>query len=192
MSLIHEALLTTATPEGATHLAPLGFQREGEFIVLSPFHPSRTLDNLRATGLAVLNHTDDLRVFAGCLTGRRDWPLVPCLHIACGRLADALGHMELEVVRVEEDPIRPRFLCRQVAVFSHAPHPGFNRAQAAVLEACILVSRLTMLPADKVDREMDYLAIAVAKTGGVRELEAWSWLLAAIAAHREKLTQEAS
>ena len=75
MSLIHEAILTTATAEGTTHIAPLGFRREDEWIVLAPFHPSRTLDNLRATGRAALSHTDDVRVFAGCLTGRRDWPL---------------------------------------------------------------------------------------------------------------------
>ncbi|MEW5789293.1 MAG: DUF447 domain-containing protein [Pseudomonadota bacterium] len=184
MSLIHETLLSTATPAGGTHLAPLGFRREGEFVVLAPFHPSRTLDNLRATGLAALNQSDDVRVFAGCLTGRRDWPLLPCAHIPCGRLAGALSHVELEVARVEEDPLRPRFLCREVAVCNHAPFPGFNRAQAAVIEACILVSRLAMLSPEKVDREMDYLAIAVAKTAGPRELEAWGWLQERIAAHR--------
>lgn len=183
MSLIHESLLTTATPDGATHLAPLGFRREGEFIVLAPFHPSRTLDNLRATGRAALNHSDDVRVFAGCLTGRRDWPLVPCERIACGRLAGALSHVELEVAKVEDDPLRPRFLCREAGVFNHAPFSGHNRAQAAVIEACILVSRLAMLPADKVEREMDYLAIAIDKTAGPRELEAWGWLQARIAAH---------
>jgi hypothetical protein len=184
VSLIHEAILTTATAEGATHIAPLGFRREGEWIVLAPFHPSRTLDNLRATGRAALSHTDDVRVFAGCLTGRRDWPLVPCERIACGRLETALSHVELEVVRVEEDTTRPRFLCREAGVFNHAPFPGHNRAQAAVIEACILVSRLGILPADKVDRELAYLDIAIEKTAGPREREAWGWLLDKIAAHR--------
>lgn len=186
MNLIHETLVTTATPQGGTHLAPLGFRREGEFIVLAPFHPSRTLENLRATGLAALNHTDDVRVFAGCLTGRREWPLVPCADIACGRLADCLSHTELEAVRVEDDPLRPRFLCRTRASFNHAPFPGFNRAQAAVIEACILVSRLAMLPADKVDREMAYLAIAIDKTAGPREQEAWAWLNRRIADFRQE------
>jgi len=183
MSLIHEAILTTATADGGTHIAPLGFRREGELVVLAPFHPSRTLDNLRARGVAAINHTDDPRVFAGSLTGRRDWPLSPCARIPCGRLADALGHVELEVARVEEDPQRPRFYCRQVGGGQHQPHPGFNRALAAIIEACILVSRLGMLPGDKVRREMDYLAIAVDKTAGPRELEAWSWLKARIDAH---------
>lgn len=176
MSLILEAILTTATPDRGTHIAPLGFRRENGFIVLSPFHPSHTLDNLRATGMAALSHTDDVRVFAGCLTGRRDWPLVPCTEVACGRLAGALSHSELIVERIEEDAVRPRFICREVAHGSHEAFPGHNRAQAAVIEACILVSRLGMLPVDKVEREMDYLAIAIDKTAGPRELEAWNWL----------------
>lgn len=43
-----------------------------------------------------------------------------------------------------------------------------------------------MLPADKVKLEMDYLAIAIAKTAGPRELEAWNWLKEKIGAHRMK------
>lgn len=56
MSMILEAILTTATPDGGTHIAPLGFRRENGYIVLSPFHPSRTLDNLRATSVAAISH----------------------------------------------------------------------------------------------------------------------------------------
>lgn len=183
MSQIFEAILSTATADGATHIAPLGFRREGEFIVLAPFHPSRTLDNLRASGIAAISHTDDVRVFAGCLTGRRDWPLTPCAEIACGRLSHALSHSELRVERVEEDATRPRFLCREVTRANHAPFSGHNRAQAAVIEACILVSRLGMLPTDKLVQEMAYLAIAIDKTAGPNELEAWGWLKHKIDSH---------
>ena len=34
---------------------------------------------------------------------------------------------------------------------SHAPFQGFNRAQAAVIEAAILASRLHMLPREKIE-----------------------------------------
>jgi len=186
MSMILEAILTTATPDGGTHIAPLGFRRENGFIVLSPFHPSRTLDNLRATGMAAISHPADVRIFAGCLTGRRDWPLVPCAQVTCGRLADALSHSELVVERIEEDTVRPRFICRELIHANHEAFPGHNRAQAAVIEACILVSRLGMLPADKVKQEMDYLAIAIGKTAGPREWEAWNWLKEKIDAHRQQ------
>jgi len=66
---------------------------------------------------------------------------------------------------------------------THAPFQGFNRAQAAVIEAAILVSRLSFLPRDKVTQDIAYLAIAISKTAGDAEREAWDWLMQAIAAH---------
>ena len=45
-----------------------------------------------------------------------------------------------------------------------------------MIEAAILVSRLHLLPRDKVEREWAYLEIAVGKTAGDREREAWGWL----------------
>jgi hypothetical protein len=69
---------------------------------------------------------------------------------------------------------------------THAPFPGFNRAQAAVVEGAILVSRLFMLPKEKVDSEIDYLRIAIDKTAGDAERTAWHWLMQAIEEHRAK------
>jgi hypothetical protein len=59
-----------------------------------------------------------------------------------------------------------------------------NRAQAAVVEGAVLVSRLHMLPPEKIDSEMRYLQIAIDKTADLAELEAWGWLQKAIAQHR--------
>ncbi len=66
---------------------------------------------------------------------------------------------------------------------SHAPFKGFNRAQAAVIEAAILASRLHMLPREKIERELGYLQIAVEKTAGPREHEAWRLLVEKIEDH---------
>jgi hypothetical protein len=60
---------------------------------------------------------------------------------------------------------------------THAPSSGFNRAQAAVIELAILSSRLDRLPREKVAEEMRYLGIAIEKTAGPREQEAWGWLI---------------
>ncbi len=73
---------------------------------------------------------------------------------------------------------------------SHAPFRGFNRAQAAVLEAAILVSRLHMLSPEKVARDIDYLRIAVGKTAGPKEWQAWDWLMARIEAHESEAKVE--
>jgi hypothetical protein len=59
-----------------------------------------------------------------------------------------------------------------------------NRAQAAVLELAVLTTRLEMLPPEKVESELKYLEIAIAKTAGPREREAWLWLMARIEAWR--------
>ena len=92
-------------------------------------------------------------------------------------LEAALAHVELEVSHVEEDEVRPRFHCHVVHEASHAPFKGFNRAQAAVIETAILASRLKMLPREKVEQELGYLQIAVEKTAGPREHEAWRLLV---------------
>jgi hypothetical protein len=149
-----------------------------------PFRPSITLENLLATGSAVMNYCDDVRIFAGCLTGRRDWPLLPAERVVAPRLAGALAHAELEVARYEDDDVRPRFHCRVIHEATHAPFRGFNRAQFAVLEAAILVSRLGMLPRDKIESELAYLSIGLEKTAGPAEREAWGWLMDRVEAYR--------
>jgi hypothetical protein len=180
--MIIESIITTMSSDGKPHIAPMGvIWREG-IPVLAPFHPSTTLDNLRWNSAAVINHTDDVRIFAGCLTGRRDWPLKPATKIAGRVLAAALTHQEVSVERVEEDAQRPRFFCRVIHEEAHGRFRGFNRAQAAVIEAAILVSRLHLLPREKIEKEMAYLAIAIEKTAGPRERDAWSWLTEAVAA----------
>jgi hypothetical protein len=185
MNRIFETIVTVRGDAERTQITPLGVRREGETIVLAPFRPSLTLDLLLQTRVAVINHTDDVRVFAGCIVGRRDWPLVAATRIDGVRLASGLAHEEIELTEVVDDPQRPRLRCRSVHRETHAPFQGFNRAQAAVIEAAILVSRLSILPAGKLEAELEYLKIAIDKTAGEAELQAWSWLMEAIAAHRE-------
>jgi uncharacterized protein len=184
MPRIVETIVTTTNPEGEVHVAPLGLIADGARWVIAPFRPSRTLDNLRSVPFAVASHTDDVRVFAGCLTGRKSWPTRPADMVKGAVLEGALSHWELEVEAVTEDEVRPRFACRRVHVANHAAWEGFNRAQAAVLECAVLVSRLKMLPPEKVEAELKYLEIAISKTAGEREQEAWGWLLERIDAWR--------
>ena len=183
MPMIRESIVTTMSGEGRLHIAPLGLIAAGENWIIAPFRPSTTLDNLRGNPFAVANFTDDVLIFAGCLTGKRDWPTRSAAHGQGAVLEGALAHMELEVVQVEEDEQRPRFHCRMVHQASHAPFQGFNRAQAAIIEAAILASRLHMLPREKIEHELGYLQTAVEKTGGPREHEAWRLLVEKIEDH---------
>ncbi|CAN7711231.1 DUF447 domain-containing protein [Paraburkholderia terricola] len=186
--MIHETIVTTAACDGRPHIAPMGARYEGEFVILSPFRPSATLDNIVASRAAVLNFTTDVRVFAGCVTHcATDWPTVAATRVASIRLAESLAHAELELDELRDDNQRPVLRMKCVHRENHAPFAGFNRAQAAVIEGAVLVSRLFMLPADKVDREMAYLQIAIDKTAGDAERTAWGWLTSAIARHRASL-----
>jgi uncharacterized protein len=174
--MIRESIITTTSVSGEVHIAPMGVIWQDEVPVLAPFRPSRTLENLLARRTAVINHTDDVRVFAGCLTGRRDWPVHP---------AD-----KIDGAAFDDDAVRPRFRCRVVHAATHAGFRGFNRAQAAVIEGAILVSRLELLPFDKIEREMAYLEIAVSKTAGPQEREAWEWLAARVDAFRREQAEK--
>src|ERR1700756_4660341 len=142
MPMIRETIVTTIDAGGRVHIAPLGIIAEGGRWILAPFRPSKTLDNLRAVPFAVANHTDDVRIFAGCLTGRHEWPTRASDTVPVPRLTSALGITELAVVGITDDEQRPRFRCAVVNRGLHAPFEGFNRAQAAVIEAAILVSRV--------------------------------------------------
>jgi hypothetical protein len=187
MPMIRETIFTTLDSAGKVQIAPLGLIADGSHWIAAPFRPSTTLDNLTQIPYAAASHVDDVRVFAGCVTGRRDWPLVRCVDIPAPRLAAAISHWELKVIAVEADAVRPRFRCQVLREESHAPFRGYNRAQAAVIEAAILASRLDRLPREKIESEVAYLRIAIDKTAGPEEREAWDWLMEKIGAARDQL-----
>jgi hypothetical protein len=192
MPMIRETILTTTNADGRLHITPIGIIVDGCGWIIAPFRPSTTLDNLRSVPFAVANHTDDVRIFAGCLTGRNDWPTRAADNVPVPRLTGSLAHTELAVVGVTEDEQRPRFQCAVVSRGRHAPFEGFNRAQAAVIEAAILVSRLHMLPREKIETEIGNLETAIEKTAGAQEIEAWTWLMEAIRAHYAGQTRSAA
>jgi uncharacterized protein len=179
--MIFETIITSVDVAGRPHVTPFGVRHEGEgddtHIIISPYKPSTSLNNILATKCAVLNLTDDVRVFAGALTKRQAWQLVDANQVKGFRLADCLAHVELALVEVRDDATRPALVMRKVAEFNHKPFTGFNRAQSAVIELAVLVSRLHLLPRAKIDTELAYLQIAIDKTAGAREMEAWTWLI---------------
>jgi len=181
--MIYETVITTVNAKGEVHIAPMGISKESNLFIIAPFIPSRTLDNLRTTNQAVINMTDDVSIIAGCLTGRCCWPTEPAVNVNGQYLQAALSHIEVEVESVAEDALRPRFFCRECFSMTHAAFKGFNRAQAAVLEAAILVSRLDRLADEKIRAEIAYLKIAIDKTAGEKELMAWGWLMDSIDVH---------
>ena len=184
--MIRETIVTTASADGRPHVAPMGATPIENGWLLQPFRPSTTLENFLSSRCGSVNFTDDARIFAGCVTKRRpEWPTVKADLVDSVRLEHALAHHEVRVERVE-DGERPKLYCSVVHRANHRPFPGLNRAVAAVLEGAVLASRLHMLSAEKIDQEFAYLQIAIDKTAGPHEREAWEWLTEAVEAHRRK------
>ncbi len=174
--MIFETIISTVNSQGDVHITPFGIQMQDGLVVISPYKPSATLENILATQHAVMNLTDDVRVFAGALTSRQAWSLTPTDKVAGYRLKETLAHKELKLVKTNEDALRPQLFLEVIHEVQHQSFLGFNRAQAAVIELAVLASRLNMLAKEKVLSEMQYLQIAIDKTAGERELQAWAWL----------------
>lgn len=175
--MIYETIITTVDSTGNPHITPFGVQKKAGLIVISPFKPSTTLSNILATECAVMNLTDDVRVFAAAIVKAQTQAIVPASVVNGVRLAETLAHQELRLEQVVEDAERPQLWMRVVHQETHQPFAGFNRAQAAVIELAVLASRLNRLPQEKVLSERAYLQIAIDKTAGERELQAWQWLV---------------
>jgi len=86
--------------------------------------------------------------------------------------------------------VRPQLFLEVVHEAQHQSFQGFNRAQAAVIELAVLVSRLKRLPMEKINQEITYLSIAIEKTAGPREQEAWGWLMEAVTNHQAAMNDE--
>lgn len=183
---INELILITECENGAPHIAPFGVRERDGLILIAPFRPSTSLDNLLSGRRATINAIDDVRVFAGALTGRRNWLVEDRLGALI--LQSTLAYQSLMLEKVDDDIQRPELYFKVIKEEVLKPFQGYNRAQAAVIELCVLVSRLGMLPIEKVRFEMEYLRIAIEKTAGDNELEAWAWLVEAVENHQAKVT----
>lgn len=183
--MIDEIILITEGADGLPYIAPFGIRERDGLVLIAPFRPSTSLDNMLSGRSVTINSTDDVRVFAGSLTGRRNWPVIKLEDAFI--LESTLSYQLLALENVVDDAQRPQLYFKVRHAANLKPFKGYNRAQAAVIELCVLVSRLNMLPIEKIEAEITYLQIAIDKTAGEQELEAWSWLLEAIENHRAKL-----
>jgi hypothetical protein len=184
--VIIEVIVTTRDSNGSINVAPMGVEwpesTPPSHLTLKPFLDTTTFRNLQATGVAVVNLTDDVRVFARAAIGNPAEPTVPATVVAGDVLADACTWYEVEVATVDATPPRSRIDTRVVHHGARREFLGFNRARHAVLEAAILATRLHLVPHDEIRAELARLQILVDKTAGAREREAWTLLTDFVAA----------
>ena len=170
--MILETVTTTLNPDGSVNCAAMGVEWGEETIVIKPYRSTRTLRNLRATGAAVVNLTDDILLFTQAALGDPQPPVRAAEAVDGAVLAEACSWREVRVEEIDDAGRRARVLTRVVARGTGREFLGFNRACGAVLEASILASRVRWLGAGAVTAELDRLQVAVEKTAGPREREA--------------------
>ena len=172
--MIIETIVTTTDTAGSVNIAPMGVEWTGgdEPPVLKPFLETTTSRNVVATGVAVVNLIDDVRVFARAAISNPDYPVVPAVAVRGVSLEAACSWRELVVDSIDSTPPRSRIETRVVHHGVRREFIGFNRARHAVLEAAIYATRVHMLARGFLESELARLQVIVDKTAGPAEHEA--------------------
>jgi len=176
--MIIETILTTMDATGAVNIAPMGVEWDGgdDPPVLKPFLETTTFRNVTATGVAVVNLVDDVRIFARAAIANPDYPVVPAVAVRGVCLEAACSWRELTVRSMDSTPPRSRIETTIVHRGFRREFIGFNRARHAVLEAAIYATRVHMLDRSFIEAELARLQVIVDKTAGTAEHEAMALL----------------
>src|SRR5215213_7323479 len=173
---IIETVVTTINPDGSVNCGAMGVEWGAERIVIKPYRGTRTLRNLRATGAAVVNMTDDILLFSQAALGNPRPPTHPAAAVEGAVLDDACSWREVRVEAIDDSGPRARVSTVVVDGGTGREFLGLNRASHAVVEASILASRARLLEAGDIRAELRRLQVLVDKTAGPREREAMAYV----------------
>lgn len=174
--MIIESILTTMDTEGNINFAPMGVEWGEDEIVIKPYKETTTYPNLKATGVAVVNLTDNVLIFARGAVSSPQFDWFPAERVRGAVLDAVCSWREVEVDEVEDSEARTRFTTRVVHRGFRREFLGFNRARHAVLEAAILATRIRFLPMEHIRSELERLQVIVDKTAGDTEQQAMKLL----------------
>ncbi len=190
--MIVEGIVTSVDAGGHLNVAPMGPIVVGDFasLLLRPFQPSTTFNNLTATRRGVFHVVDRVEIIARAAIGKlTELPAVePSTMIDGFVLKDCCRWFEFTVDSVDTSDARSRMPSSIVHRGERRPFFGFNRARHAVLEAAILATRLHLLSRQHVLDMMSFLEPAVEKTGGTEEKSAFAMLKEFVLSHLERST----
>ena len=177
---ILEGVATTLNQDGSVNISPMGpiVDPELSTLVFRPFQTSTTFLNMQRSRQGVFHITDDVNLIAQAAVGTpAPLPrLVEAEQIDGRAIADACRCYEFRVESIDDREDRATVLARVEQVRRNRDFIGFNRAQHAVLEAAILATRIHLLPAEEVERELSRLQVMVTKTASRVELQAMKLL----------------
>jgi uncharacterized protein len=173
---IIETVVTTINPDGSVNCGAMGVEWDESRIVIKPYRGTRTLRNLRATGAAVVNVTDDILLFSQAALGDPHPPTRPASSVEGAVLDAACSWREVRVEAIDEHEPRARVSAVVVGGGAGREFLGLNRARHAVLEASILASRARLLAPEDLRAELRRLQVVVDKTAGPLEREAMEYV----------------
>src|SRR5829696_8576200 len=113
----------------------MGVEWGEQRIVIKPYRGTRTLRNLHATEVAVVNLTDDILLFSQAALGDPHPPIRTAASVEGAILDDACSWREVRVETIDESERRARVSTVVVGSGVRREFLGFNRACHAVLEA---------------------------------------------------------
>lgn len=178
--MILEGIITTVNADGTPNISPMGPRVDESLreFVLRPYQTSTTFCNLKRSGEAVFHVTDDVELLAHAAVGVPDPlpPLEPAPGVEGWILTGACRWYALRVHSLNDSQERTEIVCDVVDHGRLRDFFGFNRAKHAVVEAAILATRTSFLPADDVLGQFEQLGVLIEKTGGSAERRAFAFL----------------
>ena len=175
--MIIETIVSTIDKNSDVNFSPFGIKKRNNNVYISPYIPSKTLSNLESTKHAVINYTDNVSFFVNCIIGNKKFKKKKCTNFPGYFLENCLSYEQVVVKKILQDTKRPTFICEVQKNISVSNYQGHNRSKAAIIEACILASRVNLLDENKIFNELEYLKISVEKTAGPKEKRSWEKIL---------------
>ena len=69
--MIIESIISSVDKSGLVNFSPFGIKKESNYVYISPYIPSKTLQNIKETKIAVVNYVNDAEVFVNCILGKK-------------------------------------------------------------------------------------------------------------------------
>ncbi len=180
LAVILEGIVTTLDAERRVNIAPMGPIVDAAMhrFIFRPYQTSTTYANLARTGEGVFHVVDDVLLLAQAAVGQIEpLPNLVRAEAVDGMiLADACRWYAFRVASIDASHPRTEIISDVIAHDAIRDFFGFNRAKHAVVEAAILATRVHLLPAEEIERDLSRHAVLVQKTGGPREHKAFEFL----------------
>ena len=79
--MIIESIITSSDKSGCVNVAPFGIKLNEDIITISPYIPSKTLENILYNNFLVINYVDDANIYVDCIVGEKKFKLNKCLSL---------------------------------------------------------------------------------------------------------------